>query len=170
MDKSDLILKLALEPNIIERTPVLSSSGYLQGFDQINISNLATGFVQCRVCGKIVRFDRHSWRNVIYHSQTHNVAKKKPGMNIESSKNDQSLSRDGVRDYAKGLTLGSEENQKRLKRVWKSDGKFAVKKVLFKRTGKSGKQVFVEWKYHPNSSCWMKQAWRKSRSFPSFDT
>lgn len=175
MDRLLVKAHLQTDPSSLVRIPIFSISPYLKDFDKLLISNIQTGYVQCRICSKIVRFDRRSWRNVSYHSKLHsryNIDRSNEqniraqpdccmSQNFYSSDDD-----DDVKKFAKALTLMSCENVSRLRRVWNCDGKFLIKKVLFTRKADCGKEIFVTWKFHPKSSCWIRKAWKHTTYFP----
>lgn len=165
MDKQAISHLLQSNPSSFTFSDPHTKSKYLMMFQTIQHEGILTDYLKCKICNKILKYNPLSRTSLSYHYFIHRC----PSMNIRDHSNKQSQEKPNIKSkqFAFSMDLRDEENWKRLKRVWNSDQKYAIKKILFRRHGRYGKEYFVTWKYHPNSSCWLVKSWLKNNESPS---
>lgn len=116
----------------------LSKSQTLKEFWSVRKDGFDTGFVFCKICGSIIKFNSQTWSTLIRHRNGHRDLNP-PTVSIHEMKNNQSI----------------EKNNKILKKILKKNHRPKIKQIIRTRKNISKTEYLVNWKDFPKLTCWV---------------
>ena len=121
LDKNDVCQLILIRSPKISTLPIISRSVYTKIFEAFHIDSQPSGFIQCKICMRLLSFKSDTWTTIIrhynHHQECHNASRKK-------------------RDYV--IITPVQHSLHRLKKFLKIARPPKIDKILEKRTVTSG--------------------------------
>ena len=139
LDKNEVGRLMLYNSTKISRLPIVSRSAYTKTFQAIHIDSVDSGFIQCRICYRLLSFKRDNWTTIIRHYNQHQE------------------SNNSIRDKRHCNKIKpAQHSVHRLKRFLKSRRLPKIRKILQKRKGSNGAEYLIRWKHQkPRKICWI---------------